>query len=320
MVEKALVLYVWDNDRSEVVGLFRAVGPGMGAKEMEWPKRRFQRLYDSWGIGVAAERLGVPWPREPLPLTFDIAAIRTFAARLSASYPPPRYAIRDWLAESLEDFFISRYQATRVELAAGAMGRLLDPFAMDLPSAAPVALGDYRRWSPTGIETASRPLGLGLLFEGDVPLQHPSRRYAVLKKAAFEHELRKRGLDPRKARDKEAYFSELREKGYRIGPGLPEPWIFSAASQSEAKKLFLRHAATDVAIIHFTIPTGDQELADVLHYLYGADIYRSVEEDYFFRGRIISRDRFISAWFVSHRQECLRAFGPGLLCDAERPI
>lgn len=308
MAKKSLVLYVWDNDRSEVVGLFRAVGPSGGDAGEYWPRMGFQRLYDACGIGAIVERLGVRWPRALPPLTFDIADIRAFAARLSDLYPPPRYAIRDWPAESLEDFFISRYQATRAELAAGSMGRLPDPFATDQPSADPGAFGDYRCWRPTGVETASRPFGLGMLFEGDISLEHPSGRYAVLKKAAFEMELRKRGLDPRKEKDKEAYFSELREHGYRVGHGMPEPWIFSATTRSEAQKLLLRHAATDVAILHFIIPARDQELVDVLRRLYPADIFPCLEERYFFLGRNISRGRFVSAWFVSH-QECLRALG-----------
>lgn len=307
---KAFVLYVWDNDRGEVAGLFRAVGPGADARGTAWPTRKLQRLHDAWGLGRMAKRFGLDWPYETLPPTFDISDIENFAMRLSARYPAPRYAVRDWLADSLDDFFVSRFGGTRAEIAASSMGRLPDPFAAEAPSAAPIALGDYKRWSPSGVEIAARPLGLGLLFEGDIPLRHPSKQYAILKKAAFEQELRRRGLNPRKAKDKEAYFSELREKGYRVGMAeLPEPRIYSATSQIKAKKLFLKHAGADVAVMHFVIPAGDHELSDVLHYLYGADISHGVEERYFFFGRDISRDRYISAWFVSHPQECARVFG-----------
>lgn len=317
MAKKALVLYVWDNDRSEVVGLFRAVGPGGGAAGGDWPRMRFQGLYDTWGIGGAVERLGVRWSRGLPPLTFDISDIRAFAARLSDLYPPPRYAIRDWLAESLEDFFISRYQATSAELAAGAMGRLPDPFATSEPSADPIALGDYQRWSPTGVEISRRPLGLGLTFEGDFLLSHPSGHYAVLKKVAFDRELRSRGLDPAKRTDEEAYLSELEAKGYHIyyrDGGVPEPCVFTTTSQSDAKELFLRHAATDVGLIHFVIPAGEGELAQSLHRRYGVDIWRAVEENYFFKGRVPPRNKLVARWYVSHRQEYLRAFGTDRLC------
>ncbi len=258
----------------------------------------------------------VPWPRQPLPRTFNVADIRAFASRLSALYPPPRYAIRDWLAESFEDFFASRYQVTRAELAACAMRGLPDPFATSEPSADPIALGDYQRWSPTGVEIFRGPLGLGLMFEGDFFLEHPSRRYAVLKKAAFEKELRSRGLDPDKSTDKEAYLFELREKGYRIyqDGGVPEPCVFTTTSRPEAKELFLRHAATDVAIMHFIIPAGEGELEHLLHCRYGVDIWSAVEEGYFFQGRVLSRNKVVVRWYGSHRQECLRAFGSGQLC------
>ncbi|UPT75872.1 MAG: hypothetical protein M0D55_09495 [Elusimicrobiota bacterium] len=230
---------------------------------------------------------------------------------MSDLYPLPRYAIRDWLAESLEDFFASRYQVTRAELAACDMSGILDPFATSEPSADPIALGDYQRWNPTGVEISHRPLGLGLMFEGDFFLEHPSRHYAVLKKAAFEKELRSRGLDPDKSTDKETYFSELRAKGYRIyqDGGVPEPCVFTTTSRSEAKELFLRHAATDVAIIHFIIPAGEGELEHLLHCRYGVDIWSAVEEGYFFQGRVLSRNRVVARWYGSHRQECLRAFG-----------
>lgn len=318
VASRAFLLYVWDNDKDEVVGLFRAVGSGGGAGSENFPKRRLLALYGSWGIGPAAERLGVPWPREPLPLTFDIADIRTFASRLSVLYPPPRYAIRDWLAESFEDFFARRYQVTRAELAACAMGGLPDPFATSEPSADPIALGDYQRWSPTGVEISHRPLGLGLMFEGDFFFEHPTRRYAVLKKAVFEKELRSRGLDPDKKTDKEAYISELRAKGYRIyqDGGVPEPCVFTTTSRPEARELFLHHAATDVAIMHFIIPAGEGELEQTLHRQYGVDIWSAVEDGYYLQGRILSRNKIVARWYGSHRQECLRVFGSGNLASS----
>jgi len=254
-----------------------------------------------------------------LPRTFDVADIRAFAALLSALFPPPRYAIRDWLAESLEDFFISRYGGTRVEFAESAMSRLPDPFVPPELSAAAVALGDYQRWEPTGVEMSRMPLGLRFLLEGDVALRDPSGRYAVLKKAAFESELRARGLDPAKETDRQVCFSELKGKGcsiYPNDPGLPEPCIFSTASESQAKELSLRRAEENRVWV-FVVPTGDEELERALYRRHPyAETYFWYEERYYFKASTRPGDKLIKSWFMSHRRECLRAFGTGRLMPA----
>lgn len=318
---RAFVLYVWDNDQGDVAGLFRAVGPGGGASGVDWPKRRLQRLYDCWGIGAAAERLKVSWPRQPLPRTFDIADLRPFAARLSDLYPPPRFAIRDWLAESLEDFFLTRYRDTHAEFAASADSRLPDPFALSEPSAVPIALGDYRRWNPTGIEISRRPPGFESMREDDMPLfTRASGRYSVLKKDVLERDMRARGLNPAKKKHKDVYLSEIRAKGFSIypdDPGLPDPCVFSAASDVQAKELFLQRAATNPFINCFVIPGSDEELWCVLQRRYPhaqIHFWYAMEQHYFFEGRGLSRDRSIHIWVGTHRQECLRAFGTDRLC------
>lgn len=295
---KALVLYVWDGEEDDIVGLFRAIGSG-----------------------DAAARRGFPWPWKPLPRTFDIADIRAFAARLSARYPSPRYAIRDWLAESLEDFFVTRYKGTRAEFAESTVSRLPDPFATSEPSAAPIPLGDYQRWNPTGIEISHRPLGFESVFEGDVPLfEQDSGRYSVLKKDAVERDMRAHGLDPAEKKHMGVYFSELRAKGFRIysaDHGLPSPRVLSATSNSEAQEVFLHRAEMCAHIDCFVVPRDENELRRTLHRLYPhAEIHfwQAAEQRYFFDGRSGSKNQPIHTWVVTHRLECLRVFGTDRLC------
>src|SRR5258708_3674609 len=153
-VSKAFIIYVWDNEVEKVAAVFRAVGPGEGSRGA----LRFRSTsLERFGLCRSLiESLNARLARARPSLVFDIAKIGLFADHLRTFYPPPHYAIRDWLASSLEDFFYIRYGWTSEELAQHAPG-LADPFKSPERSADPIALCEYSHWKPSGVERVTWP-------------------------------------------------------------------------------------------------------------------------------------------------------------------
>ncbi len=150
---KAFILYVWDNEESRVVAVYRAVGPGEGSGGVS---RICSPRLERFGplkrlIGRLNARLALTRPHA----VFDIAKIGPFVEQMRVHYPEPRYAIRDWLASSLEDFFGSRYEWTAEEFARHKPPEIVDPFKRPERSIKAVMLCDYRLWRPSGEETAT---------------------------------------------------------------------------------------------------------------------------------------------------------------------
>lgn len=314
---KAFVLYVWDNDNCCVVGLFRAVGPGVGCRGGSLSTRRLQMLYDFHGIGRAIEARGIGWPRRALPLVFDIAHVREFASSLRALYPKPRYAIRDWLAESLDDFLAGRHRCDKVEIELYKR-TLADPFSSNVPSAVPILLGDYRRWYPSGTEKGGRLPGVRV-FPGDMHVFNEKSGHAVLRKSALEADMRRQGLDP--ARDREAYVATLRAKGLKVldyDPDLPYQCVWTAAFNFDAQELLLAFADREVEAEIIDVPEDEKELRLLLaHRCPRAEIRAAAGGGYYLQGHLKAGER-ATVWIGTHRLECLRVFGTDRLCgDAE---
>lgn len=313
---KAFVLYVWDNRKCDVIGLFRAVGPGVGAQGGDWPGRRLQRLYDFRGIGPAIERRNLRWPRQPLPRVFDITHVRDFAARLSVLYPEPRYAIRDWLANSLEDFFVSRYRCDEAELAIYRRG-IADPFSTEELSAVPIPLGDYQRWWPTGVEGGRRLPGIRTL-DGDLALFSKKSGYAVLRKDAAERDMRRQGLNPKKDRD--AYAASLRAQGFKIyssDPDVPNHCVGMTAFKFSAQELLLTLAEQDIEVKIVAVAEHEKELRLLLSHNYPRAEIRAPNgtgHHYYLEGPSKATKTLSQIWIGTHRLECLRAFGTDRLC------
>lgn len=313
---KAFVLYVWDNIKGDVVGLFRAVGPGVGAQGRAWPGRKLQRLYDFRGIGPAIERWRFRWPRQPLPRVFDITQVRDFAARLSVLYPEPRYAIRDWLANSLEDFFVSRYRCDEPELAIYRRS-IADPFSTDEISAVPIPLCDYQRWNPTGIESGGKRPGIRT-FDGDLALFSEKSGHAVLRKDAAERDMRSQGLNPRKDRD--TYAENLRAKGYKLyrsDPDLPSHCVAMTAFNFSAQELIFLLAEDDIEVKIVAVAEHEKELRLLLSHCYPQAEIRipnGLGHNYYLEGPSRATKKLTQIWIGTHRLECLRAFGTDRLC------
>lgn len=313
---KAFVLYVWDNDKRDIVGLFRAVGPGIGARGGVLSGRKLQRLYDFHGVGPLLEKRGFRWPRRPLPLVFDIAHIREFVSSLRVLYPESRYAIRDWLAESLEDFLSSRYQCGDAEFAAYRR-RIADPFSSDEPSAVPIPLGDYQRWHPSGIELGRRFPGLRV-FAGDLVLFSEKSGYAVLRKDAVERDMRRQGLDP--VKDGAAYTATLRAQGFKVSisdPEMPRDLVCVTAFSFEAQEWILQLARDTIEVRRASVPAHEKEFHLLLMHRCPKAEIRAVHgagQRYHLEGLLKATKERAQMWIGTHRLECLRAFGTERLC------
>lgn len=275
---KAFVIYVWDNEQAKVAAVFRAVGPGEG----------------SGG--------------EPLkqPIVFDIAKVGAFADWLSLRYPAPRYAVRDWLASSLEDFFTSRYGWTAEEFARHRPEGSADPFASDERSAQPVPLCDDRLWSPSGCESVTCRLGQKPGLPADP---------RVCDTAANAYDPSTRG-----------YYAQL--------TGMPDLWLcgygattprfwtkVSAVSHDEARDIFLqRLLESDIApedLAGALLPAGEEEAAARISARYpeshpilaADDVPKRFHCEWI--DRTAAGDRNVrAAWVVTHRTNCSWVFAP----------
>lgn len=187
---RAFVLYVWDNHLNQVAGLYRAVS------------RRSTKPRASVGA---------------LSRTFDAGEIGPFADRLKAAFPDSRYAIRDWLAGSMLDFFQTRYDWTEDDFAKHRPENLPDPFETDGLSAVPPRLCDYRAWLPSNRENETRILGhkSGQPFDQQL-YEESSVKYVDLKNFELMDNMRRAGVDRDNVAQATAYLTQREKQGFRM--------------------------------------------------------------------------------------------------------
>lgn len=152
-----------------------------------------------------------------LSRAFDVGEIGPFAERLKAAFPDSRYAIRDWLAGSMLDFFETRYDWTEEDFLKHRPENLLDPFETEGPSAVPPKLCDYRTWLPSNRENETRILGhkSGQSFDQKL-YEKASAEYVELKNFEFGANAKLVGVDANNEVQVTAYLAQREKHGFRI--------------------------------------------------------------------------------------------------------
>lgn len=294
---RAFVLYVWDNYLFQLAGLHRAVS------------RRDAKH------GASSDAL---------PLTFDVGDIETFVGCLKESYPEPRYAIRDWLAGSMLDFFQTRYNWTEEDFDRYRPRELRDPFEAKGISAPPPLLCDYRSWLPSNRENETHILGhkSGQPFDQKL-FEETSNEYVEFMNYCHLVSMRQHGADTSDAAQFAAYLAERKKRGFRTyntSDDIPDRvCVITARLRIEARwSLFylLKHFAEPSQIL---VPREEKEMLAALRGLYPPDIVGALRDPgkpFFYEGRI--KDGRWRLFVVRHhKMTCSETFVPELIHESD---
>lgn len=294
---RALVLYVWDNEFQRVASLHRAVS------------RRAYKHKTSGGMIAPA---------------FDIGEIGAFVGRLKNAYPESRYAIRDWLAGSMLDFFQTRYAWTEDDFRKYRPEGLLDPFEAGGASAPPPLLCDYSLWLPSNRESESRTLG----HKSGLPLDEQLYKDSVVKYIELrdlEHlaNMRLQGVGATNDSELTAYLADRERHGfsaYMTADDIPDGLcVVTARLRVEARwalSYLLAHVAEPCLLM---VPREEREMRTALYGRYDPSIVLVNEEPmshFFCLGRIEDGRRRL---FVvrHHKMTCRENFLPELIHEPD---
>ena len=248
---RSAVFYVWDNGTQNLVGLYRAVRPEDLAK-------RPMGGFDGY---------------------FSIEQLSEFVAGLRKTHVNEDFVIRDWIAESAQDFYRTR------------LGWTDDDVAKHLPpnragsaegAPAPVLRTGGADWGMTGIEVLSNTLG--------IPAGVPIEKARVM--AAMKAYSARRG--PGRGKD---------------DSDVPMHWFrLSTESRLAALKVFDRFLdEDDRRFEEIAVPRSDEELYRALHENSG-DMVRLHDDPsdnrYYFQTREAG-DLLNEWWIGSHRDELM---------------
>ena len=292
------LLYVWDNETLRVADVFRAIGPGKGAG-------------------------GEFSPEDPVPQLFDIAKIRAFTERLKLRYPARRYAIRDWLANSLADFFSTRYRWGEDEFSEHHPRDLRDPFASGKTSAAPIRLCDFSLWMPSGVEKHSQLMGSkpGLphderRFQAAIPVYLGERRVELIR------EMTERGMNPSDESQRGNYLAELKKRGWRTYETAADmPRIFTmitTAMRVEARSLIFKLIDAELCPPErIIVPRHEKEVYALLAGKYSCPVVFNLhdwERNFYYETRKVDKDGYgICVMIGTHWYHCASRFYPNAI-------
>ena len=261
---RSVIFSIWDNDEQKLAGLYRAVRP-------EDLSKRVTGGFDGY---FTLERLG------------------DFVSGLRKSFSDERYVIRDWLADSAQDYY-----RTRLLWTADDVSKHLPPNRVGSADGAPppvLQVGEAN-WEISGIELFTNSIG--------IPPGLPIDRQRTV--AAMQDYLESRKDETRSHADGKRRFETYAD--------VPMQWFrLSATNRLTALKAFDHYLdAKEGRFAEFLIPQSSADIYRALRTAYG-DRARLIEDSsenrYYFH--TLEDQNLINEWWIgSHRDELLRAFG-----------